>query len=622
MEAVDASELVKQYNTKINDMAANAKDLVFVNNADDVLNKNLTLFELGLLGLIDMYEEGKMPNFTKAVVIGNMETPINENLSNILKDVGNDIDADTIYIIPEKIKDIKNVEYNNPVYEVFSADDVVSTSINDIMAADKDKSDDDKFKTKLKNKVNNDVKETLLPKISDSYDKTDIKDLDDLLRSDEIFDNYVFTLSSGSYMPIYNNNVNELTDAVTTTILETILNVSSSNLVGISYNSALVGPQIVFEHVIDYFKTHQYYDYRPLTVEMLNTVLNKSSKIFYYNTNSESILGKSFENILDIGKFGTVNTTMSEFELDKKIYEISQGTWTYDLKMTIQEEPDVDTLTVGTLIKRNSTAEIDELITRLLANGNDLHEELANIHYIGIYGGSLENQYLNTLQLLNPKFTYDELYQSIYYGDSPNSYKYVGLSLYNNIFGNYRNAKPIDIIAAIFSLYDVNSISISSIFTHSLMPGTIYSAAKFRTIYSAIVNNLKTIIEKLNNSNYKTIRNLESKTKLFKILNEIANFDKRELTKDSTTIITVTGENVPVEYYKILRKDLLEALNDSDRNYQNIRNSRFILGSIYNMSMLEFVIKYCEFCRNLSFFSIDLNKNVPYDSTLLSQGIN
>lgn len=290
--------------------------------------------------------------------------------------------------------------------------------------------------------------------------------------------------------------------------------------------------------------------------------------------------------------------------------------------MKTQKEQNIDTLKVGTLIKHNSTAEIDELITRLLANGNDLHEELSNIHYMGIYGGSIENQYLNTLQLLNPKFTYDELYQSIYYGDDPNSYKYLGLSLYNNIFGNYRDAKPVDIIAAIFSLYDVNSISISSIFTHSLMPGTIYSAAKFRTIYTSIVEKLKAIINKLNSNDYKTIRNLESRTRLFKIAYEIANFDERTLISNSSEQINAKGISVLVEYYKILRRDLIDALNDDQKNYQNIRNSRFMLSSIYNMSMLEFVVKYCEFCRNLSFFSIDLNKNLPYDSSLLSQGIN
>ena len=154
------------------------------------------------------------------------------------------------------------------------------------------------------------------------------------------------------------------------------------------------------------------------------------------------------------------------------------------------------------------------------------------------------------------------------------------------------------------------------------MPGTIYSAAKFRTIYTSIVKKLNAILGKLNSSDYKTIRNLESRTRLFKTVYEIAHFDERSLTSDSSKSIPVKDNTVLVEYYKILRQDLIDAINDDQRDYQNIRNSRFILGSIYNMAMLEFVVKYCEFCRNLSFFSIDLDKNVPYDSSLLSQGIN
>lgn len=637
--AIANSDLMKKYDTKINTMAANAKDLVFVNDEKDVLDKNLTLFELGLLGLIDMYEEGKMPNFTKAVVIGDMTTAIKDYLNGALStDVTKDINADNIYVIPEKIKDSKNAEQTNPLYTVFSHANIRTTSIDSIKTNDTTTAatnygeltgidSSNKFKAALKKYVNDkittDKTSADLYKIDDKYNNAgleDIKGLDDLLGHSELLGKYVFKLSSGQYMPINETNVNELVEKITKSKLEAILGATpTSTLNGIPYNKAPTGPQIVFEHVIDYFRTHQYYDYRPLTVEMLNTVLDNTQTIFYYNDTAANIRATQFNATLDINKFSVVKQTMSGFELDKKTYELNQGTWTYDLNMTTQE-CDASALKVETLIKHNSTAEIDELITKLLANGNDLHEELSNIHYMGIYGGSVENQYLNTLQLLNPKFTYDELYQSIYYGDSSGSYKYVGLSLYNNIFGNYRNAKPIDIIAAIFSLYDVNSISISSIFTHSLMPGTIYSAAKFRTIYSTITKNLETIIKRLNGSDYKTIRNLESRTKLFKILNEIAKFDKRELIKDSKDTIQVTSENVPVEYYKILRKDLLEALNEE--SYKHIRDSRFMLGSIYNMAMLEFVIKYCEFCRNLSFFSIDLNKNVPYDSTLLSQGIN
>lgn len=640
--SIGTSCITTGYTADTSAMKDNARDLLLVNEANDVLSNNLTLFELGMLGLIDMYEERKMPNFVKAVVIGgDLAVPIKDNLNNILTDVTTDIKADKIYVIPETIKDSKNKEQTNPLYTVFSDNEIRSVSINDIQTNDTatagtatdygkltNVNSGNKFKEALKTYINNAIGSaslTDLYKIDNAYNDTkkDISNLDDLLGADELINKYVFKLSSGQYMPIYQKNINVLTEGDPGHNLKDILDTKQTiEIDGLPYNGSTTNEQIVFEHVIDYFKTHQYYDYRPLTVNMLKMVLDNTKTIFYYNKNPDDIRNESFTDTLDINTFNKVSRTISEFDLDKKTYEISQGTWTYNLNMKTQQEQDIDTLKVGTLVKHNSTAEIDELITRLLANGNDLHEELSNIHYMGIYGGSVENQYLNTLQLLNPKFTYDELYQSIYYGDDPNSYKYLGLSLYNNIFGNYRDAKPVDIIAAIFSLYDVNSISISSIFTHSLMPGTIYSAAKFRTIYTSIVEKLKAIFEKLNSSDYKTIRNLESRTRLFKIVYEIAHFDERSLTSDSSESINVKDNMIPVEYYKILRRDLIDALTDSERNYQNIRNSRFMLSSIYNMAMLEFVVKYCEFCRNLSFFSIDLDKNLPYDSSLLSQGIN
>ena len=269
------------------------------------------------------------------------------------------------------------------------------------------------------------------------------------------------------------------------------------------------------------------------------------------------------------------------------------------------------------------TYEINNLIAMLLHKGDELPNQLAATSIFGIYGGAVPSEYMNVAETLTPKFTYDELFRPIYYPQSEHL-SYIGLNVFNGIFGRADSVKPIDVICSIFSVFDVSGISISSIFTQSLMPGTLFSAIKFKTIMQRIIETMKDVLKtvKQNGNN----RNLISQTELLKVVQNLSDFDVMVLTEEvsyETDRYIQINPIITKQLRDIIENNLTEKIRDGLKvEMKSLKSSFFISVVMYNLALIRFIIKYAEFCRNLSYYSIDLDKNVPYDKSIISSSIN
>ena len=314
-------------------------------------------------------------------------------------------------------------------------------------------------------------------------------------------------------------------------------------------------------------------------------------------------------------------TKYSELITDKCVltnypYRFSNYDWTHvNIDHTTHMKPKNDEL---------STYEITDFIYGILHSIDKLPRDMIEKQSYGVlFGGNNPNEYLNLLEVMNPKFTYEELYKSIYY-PKEDTVNYIGLSVFNKLFGRTDKIKAVDIICSIFSMYDVTGISISSIFTQSLMPGTLYSSIKFETIKDKIIS---TMSEVLNiSANTESERDITSRTALKKTLLNLVYFDKVGIldeTRYNNDEWYASNPSVTKTFRDILTNNLDEKYKDGlGKDMESLAPTFFGFNILYNISTLKFIIKYAEFCRSLSYYSIDLDKNVPYDRSILTNGIN
>ena len=156
------------------------------------------------------------------------------------------------------------------------------------------------------------------------------------------------------------------------------------------------------------------------------------------------------------------------------------------------------------------------------------------------------------------------------------------------------------------------------------MPGTLFSAIKFKTIMQRIIETMKDVLKtvKQNGNN----RNLISQTELLKVVQNLSDFDVMVLTEEvsyETDRYIQINPIITKQLRDIIENNLTEKIRDGLKvEMKSLKSSFFISVVIYNLALIRFIIKYAEFCRNLSYYSIDLDKNVPYDKSIISSSIN
>ena len=255
------------------------------------------------------------------------------------------------------------------------------------------------------------------------------------------------------------------------------------------------------------------------------------------------------------------------------------------------------------------------------------------------------NNYFNVGKLGFQSDSFDEVFKELYFTEG--DVKFDGNTLFNRLYGIVEEKSAgIDMVATIFNIYGCEAVSISSISQQALVPGTLFYAAKFDTVinkFEVFINKLEEVIkqyndgdkDKFNKRYYRITDVLKKLTALNGIYNDLNanNYDnvikaiRDNDNKDRDKDIYHKGNKYSYIFDSIHSIDIMtkqESKNDSiDKDTQklygnfDIANIEFFKQAIHAYLNINYMVRFAELCRNLTYYSIDLDKNVPFDTNVL-----
>lgn len=235
-----------------------------------------------------------------------------------------------------------------------------------------------------------------------------------------------------------------------------------------------------------------------------------------------------------------------------------------------------------------------------------LHKELKLNGGDGLIAYS--DTFLNPNELGIPEISYDKLYSKIY-----NSSEYAGYKLFKHLT-NYIGidfAKE-SIPALIFKLYNINLLNIGIVSEQVLIPNTLF----FSLNLTKDIGKLKELAGAINElTSNDTSLDIKKKTDaLTKLIDTSIIQNNEAKSEDDRKINNFDNSNYKA-FEKIYKK--LGEIKKDQNNIYKIPKFIYLLSRLYKHTNI--IIKFAELCRNLSYYSIDLDKNVTYDTSLMTK---
>lgn len=235
-----------------------------------------------------------------------------------------------------------------------------------------------------------------------------------------------------------------------------------------------------------------------------------------------------------------------------------------------------------------------------------LHKELKLNGGDGLIAYS--DTFLNPNELGIPEISYDKLYSKIY-----NSPGYAGYKLFKHLT-NYIGidfAKE-SIPALIFKLYNINLLNIGIVSEQVLIPNTLF----FSLNLTKDIGKLKDLAGAINElTSNDTSLDIKKKTDALTKLIDTSIIENNEAKSEDDRKINNFGNSNYKAFEKIYKK-LGEIKKDQNDIYK-VQKFIYLLSRLYKHTNI--IIKFAELCRNLSYYSIDLDKNVTYDTSLMTK---
>ena len=250
-----------------------------------------------------------------------------------------------------------------------------------------------------------------------------------------------------------------------------------------------------------------------------------------------------------------------------------------------------------------------------IVNTNEyLDEILKSLHReLKLNGGDIglieySETFLNPNELGIPEISYDKLYSKIY-----NSSEYAGYKLFKHLT-NYIGsdfAKE-SIPALIFKLYNINLLNIGIVSEQVLIPNTLF----FSLNLTKDIGKLKDLAGAINElTSNDTSLDIKKKTDALTNLIDTSIIQNNDAKSEDDRKIN-NFDNSNYKAFEKIYKKLGEIKKDQNDIYK-VQKFIYLLSRLYKHTNI--IIKFAELCRNLSYYSIDLEKNVTYDTSLMTK---